>query len=127
MADPGFASQKALFVALDAALSVPVYDGVPQGTQPPYAVIERQVVADVSAIRERRDLRLFYVSVWSLYEGHKEVLDTLAEIDAAVHDKRLSLDTGRMVIARVIRKTTERDADGRTFNGQAVVEVLTEH
>jgi hypothetical protein len=127
MAEPGLATQKALFVALEAGLSVPVYDHVPQGINPPYVVIERLVTDDASALTARRDRRFYYLSVWSTYRGQKEVLEQLAAIDAALHDRQLTLDTGRMVIARVIRKHTSRDADGRTFMGQATVEILTEH
>jgi hypothetical protein len=127
MADPSVASQKALYVALSAALSCSVYDSVPKRASYPYVVIERQDIDNSEPLASRREVRRFYLSIWSTYPGQKEILEILSAIDLALHNKRLSLETGRMVIARIRRRYTQRDLDGETFQGQVQVEVITEH
>lgn len=127
MADPGAATQKAIYAALNGAISCPVYDRIPKGAAYPYVVIDRQDADADDPLASRRDVRRLYVSVWSDYPGQKEVLDIIAEIDAVVHNARLAMDTGRMVIARMIRRNTRRDADGESFMGDITIELVTEH
>lgn len=136
MADPSFASQKALFAALNGnvtygtgspALVVPVYDNVPQGSTYPYIVIDNQYTDSDDPLASRRDLRFFYLNVWSTYAGQKEVLEIIAQIDALLAYKRFPMETGRMVRCEVIRKRTIRDADNVTYQGQVTLRVITEH
>lgn len=127
MADPGFALQKAIYSALDGALSIPVYDAVPQSSDFPYVTIDSQVAAMMDSHSTRRDDRFVYLTVWSEYGGQKQVLDTMAEIDTALHDQKLALETGRVVILNVIRKRTVREPDAETFQGQVTLRVVTEH
>lgn len=127
MSDPGWALQVAIKTALDAALSCPVYDGVPPGSSYPYVAIETQDARPDDPLASRRDERFVTLSVWSRYEGQKEVLEILADIDGALHQKQLAMSTGRMVRAYVTRKRTSREPDNKTFMGQATVRVLVEH
>jgi hypothetical protein len=127
VADPGVAVQKAVFEALDAALSCPVYDRVPQGAAYPYVTLSGQMATPDDPLNSRRDERFVYLNVWSQYAGQKEVLDIMATIDAILHRARLSMDSGRMVRAYVTRKMTNREPDNETYQGAVTVRILTEH
>lgn len=126
MADPGSALQRALYQRLTTELSVPVYDAVPMDTPYPYVTIDREVNSNISPISgRRRQQRLIYFSVWSDYQGQGEVRRILAQIDAALDERPLSLDEGRAVSVRVIASDTNREPDGRTYMGSATVRVIT--
>lgn len=127
MSDPALAVQTAIYAALDAALSVPVYDSAPQDAAFPYVTFDFQDVANRDMLNQRMDNRTFYFAVWSDYRGQKEVLEVMAAIDAALHEKRLTLSTGRLVQMRVLSKRTNREPDGLTYMGQLRLQVLTEH
>lgn len=127
MTDPVEAVQTALYAALSAGLSCPVYDRVPKRAAYPYVVIDRSDASPDDPLSSRRDIRVFYLSVWSTYPGQKGVLGILAAVDAALHNARPAMATGRWVTSRVIRKSTQREPDGETFQGQAVIEITTEH
>lgn len=126
MADAGFSVQKAVYAALDAALSCSVYDHVPQGAAYPYVVIDSQLQVDADGIGARAEDRSVYLSIWSTYKGQKEVLDIVADIRAALHRTRPTLDSGTAVWMTVARATTQRDADGETFQGLVTVRVRTQ-
>jgi len=127
MTDPVEATQTALYQTLSAALSVSVYDRVPKGAAKPYVVIERSDASPDDPVASRRDIRFFYLSIWSEYPGQKEIIGIQAQIDAALHNARPAMTSGRWVNSKVIRKSTQRDIDGETFMGQVTVEVRTEH
>lgn len=127
MTDPSLPLQKAVYTALANALSCGVYDSVPQGAAYPYVVIDREEVIDADYLASRKDERFLYLSVWSRYHGQKEVKEIMADIDAALHRQKLAMDSGRMIICYVQRKTTLRDSDNLTFQGAVTLRVLTEH
>jgi predicted nucleotidyltransferase len=121
------ALQKAVYNALDAALSCKVYDAVPQGAAYPYVVIDRIDANNADYLISRKDESYLYLSVWSVYRGQREVNDIMAAMDAALHRQKLAMDDGRMVICFVQRKSTMRDADNLTFQGAVTLKVLIEH
>lgn len=82
---------------------------------------------DNDFLASRRDTRMMYLSIWSRYRGQKQVLDIIAQVDAALHNKRLALDTGRMVVCKVRRKRSTLDADGLTYMGSVTLEIVTQH
>lgn len=128
MADPGLAAHTALYGALAAALTpVAVYDAVPPGAAYPYVVIGSQQAIPDDPLASRRDERTFYLSIWSQYHGQKEVLGIIAKIDAAVHHKAFAMTAGRMVRCYVIRKLSQPEPDGATWQGQVAVRMITEH
>lgn len=137
MADPSLAVQGAIYAALGGAsgftiggspgTTVKVYDKVPQGAAYPYVTLDSQFVNDADFLASRMDERFFYLNVWSTYSGQAQVLQIMAEIDARLHNKRLSLATGTMVICRVKRKRTNREPDGETFMSQVTLRILTQH
>jgi len=73
MSDPSVAFQTAVYSALDAGLSVPIYDSVPQDATYPYVTIDYQDSSRANWLSDRKDQKIMYFSVWSDYRGQKEV------------------------------------------------------
>lgn len=127
MADPSFALQVALFDRLELEVSCPVYDSVPMNADFPYVSLDYEISTNNDPLASRRDIRFFYLSVWSDFKGQEEVKRLMAEIDAAVHERPLPLATGRVVSIRVERKQTNREPDGVTFMGSVTLRIVTQH
>lgn len=127
MPDPSEALQIALFERLTAELTVPVYDAVPDNAAYPYVTLDYEVASNDDPLARRRDSRLFYLSIWSNYQGQMEVKRIMAQIDSALHERPLPLETGRVASVRVDRKSTNREPDGRTYQGSVTLRILTEH
>lgn len=127
MADPAIPLQAALYARLSDELSVPVYDAVPMDTPYPYVTIDSEQSTNTSVISGRkRANRFVYLSVWSTYRGQAEVKRINAEIEASLDERPLILSDGRAVSVRVERMSTNRDADGVTFQGSVTVRVITQ-
>jgi hypothetical protein len=127
MADPAFALQVALFARLESELSCPVFDGAPMNEAKPYVSIDSEISTNVDTLSKRRDLRFFYLSVWSDFKGQEEIKRLMSEIDTALHERSLPLDTGRVISIRVDRKQAQREPDGETYQGSVTLRILTEH
>jgi hypothetical protein len=127
MADPSFALQVALFERLEAEVSCPVYDSVPMDAPLPYVSLDSEVSSNNDPLASRRDIRLFYLSVWSDFKGQEEVKRLMAEIDAATHERPMPLAAGRVVSIRVERKQTSREPDGITYQGSVTLRIVTQH
>ena len=127
MADPSFALQVALFDRLAAEVSCPIYDSVPMNAPFPYVSLDYEISSNDDPLASRRDIRLFYLSVWSDFKGQEEVKRLMAEIDAATHERPLPLTTGRVVSIRVDRKQTNREPDGVTYQGSVTLRIITQH
>lgn len=74
--------QKSIYSALDAALSVPVYDDVPQDAPAPYVTIGDATFVDFSAENRTGFECTQTIHVWSDYEGTKEA----KELQGAIYD-----------------------------------------
>jgi hypothetical protein len=127
VSDPSLALQQALYQRLTAELSCPVYDAVPEEAAFPYVTLDYEVAANRDFLASRLDERFLYLSVWSQYPGQAEVKRLMGEIDAAVHGQSLPLASGQSTRISVRRKSTNREPDGRTYQGQVVLQVLTQH
>ncbi|MCK8685365.1 DUF3168 domain-containing protein [Pseudomonas umsongensis] len=127
MADPSFALQVALFDRLVAEVSCPIYDSVPMDASFPYVSLDYEISSNDDSLASRRDIRLFYLSVWSDFKGQEEVKRLMAEIDAATHERPLPLTAGRVVSIRVDRKQTNREPDGVTCQGSVTLRIITQH
>lgn len=112
------AFQKALYQTLDSALTVPIYDYVPDNATYPYVVINNTEFPEMDYLSERK-LEVFnYLFIFSDYKGQKEVLEIMEDIYTALHNKQLAMDEGRMVKMYVTERMTNRDMDGLTFTGR---------
>lgn len=128
MADPSLALQEAIFARLQAEVSCPIYDGAPLNADMPYVSIDREVSVNSSPISGRkRETRLLYLSVWSDAQGQAEVKRINGEVIAALDERRLPLEVGRVVSIRVEQSDAQRDADGVTYQGSITVRVITTH
>ncbi|MFC2970923.1 DUF3168 domain-containing protein [Azotobacter bryophylli] len=127
MSDPSIAVQTGLYQLLTTGLSCPVYDAVPKDSAFPYVTIDYEVAANRDFLASRMDERFLYLSVWSQYPGQAEVKRLMGEIDAAVHGKSLPLASGQSTRISVRSKSTNREPDGHTYQGQVVLQVLTQH
>lgn len=127
MADPSFALQVALFARLETELTCPVFDGAPMDQAKPYVSLDSEISIPSDILAKRRDTRLFYLTVWSDFKGQEEVKRIIGEIDAALHQRDLPLEMGRVISIRVERKQAQRDSDGVTYQGSVTLRVLTEH
>ena len=127
MSDPSIAFQTAIYTELDAQLSVPVYDSVPQSATYPYVTIDYQDSSRANWLSDRKDEKTMYFAVWSDYRGQKEVLSIMSELDTLLHNQRFTLSTGRIAKMQVLSKRTNRESDGVTFMGQLRLQVLLEY
>jgi len=128
MASVSLSLQVAVYQRLKAVLSCPVYDAVPRDAAYPYVTLDRELSDDQSPISgKRRDLRFFYLTVWSKYQGQSEVKRIISEIETALHRQRLTLTTGRAVSIQITRTNSDRDADGITYQGNVTAEILTQN
>lgn len=128
MPDPSVALQKALFARLRAEVSCPIHDGADINTPMPYVSVDREVSANSSPISGRkRETRMIYLSVWSDAVGQAEVKRINGEVIAALDERRLPLEVGRVVSVRVEQADAQRDADGTTYQGSITVRVITTH
>lgn len=127
MADPAIPLQAALYARLSDELSVPVYDAVPMDSELPYVTLDYEAMTNTSPLSGRdRASRLTYLSVWSDYKGQREVKQIMSEVYAALNQRPLVLADGRAFGVRVERMSTNRDADGVTFQGSVTVRVITQ-
>lgn len=128
MADPSFALQVALFDRLtDEVVSCKTYDQVPMNTPYPYVTIGSEISNNDDTLAGRREIRLVYLTVWSDFEGQEEVKRIMGEIDAALHERKLPLTTGRVVSIRVTRKQATPEPDCITYQGSVTLRIITQH
>lgn len=127
MSDTGLALQKAIFTALTAALSVSVYDHVPDGAEMPYVVLDSQQARPNEPLSSRRDEVMVYLTVWTKYRGQAQALGILNTIYDTLHQARLPMEAGRLVRSYVVRKWTEPDLSEEIHKGKATVRAIVEH
>lgn len=128
--DPLAATHKAIYAAMREALvslDVTVYDFVPQNASFPYVEIDRMDADERNMLNDLKDSVFTYISVWSKYEGQKEVLEIMEIIYSALNNKQLPMDQGRMVNCNIERRSTTRDTDRLTFTGSITAFSIVEH
>lgn len=128
MADTMLAVHQAVFDALEAGVAAAtVHTHAPEGTAFPYVEISRHIADADDALSTDYLDSLIYLTVWSEYQGTKQVLEILAEIHTALHNVKLTLTTGASLLCRVVDRTTSMDTDGKTHMGQATVRVMSQN
>lgn len=118
MSRQALALQKAVITVVEAEVSTPIFDAVPQGTGYPYITYNQSSVQADDFLVERMDRISLSLNVWSRQPGQQEVLEVMAALDDALHRRQLSLDDGDLVSLRVTAKRTNREPDNETFTGQ---------
>jgi Protein of unknown function (DUF3168) len=129
MSDAGWAIQTAIFTALNGNIGagVSVYNHVPQNAAYPYVVIDGCEIVSDDYFTERKSTYNVYLSVWSQYNGNRQVLDIISAIDTALHRKKLTLTFGSMVNMIIARKRCKIDADGITYMGAVSLNIIVEN
>lgn len=122
-----FDVQKAIYSALDTALSVDVYDDVPTAASMPYVVIDTVQAVPDETIQRKRDIVTVFLTVWTNYGGNKKVLEILETIRSTLDHARLSLDSGTMIRAYMVNRSTERDIQEHICKGRARLRVIAQH
>lgn len=126
MSDASWEIQKAVYTALNTALSVSVYDHVPQDTAPPFVAIGDDTIQDWSTKTFEGEENTITVHAWSRYEGRKETKQLLGQIKNALHLTTLSLTGFTNVLTHFDFEDTFPDADGLTYHGVIRFRLLTQ-
>jgi hypothetical protein len=130
---PSWSLQQAVFAALAAdarltALIGPgrIWDDVPQGAALPYVTLGPVTTEDWSTGTEHGTEHLLAVHVWSGARGKKQAHEVLGAIQAALHDRPLSLAGHRLINLRHQRSDIRRTPDGRAIHGTIRFRAVTE-
>lgn len=117
MADAGLAVQSALKAALDAALSVSVYDHVPQGAAFPYVLIGDDTAVDEGDKSEKGQELTATIHAWSRERGRWQVKTLLGEVYDRLHEGALAPDGWTVVYMRFDFAQSFLEPDGLTYHG----------
>lgn len=111
------AIQKAVYTRLSQALSVPVYDDVPQSETFPYVVIGDDTATDFSGDAYLGTNATLTVHVWSQQSGRTETKAIQQQIDDALNRHKLAVDGLTVITLDREYIETTLDPDGRTRHG----------
>ncbi len=109
--------QVAVFQALDTALSVPVYDAVPDNEPYPYVVIGNATQNEWDTDADIGYEITLQVHAWSDYRGMDELKTLQAAIHGALHRAELSVTGYNVITAEVEQSQSMLDGDGVTRHG----------
>jgi hypothetical protein len=134
MTDPGFALQKAIIATLRAdsgaqtylGTSARIYDDPPRDTAFPYVSLGPGTLSDNDTSSERGHVHSLVLDVWSRQGGRKEVRAIIGAIEAALHDRVLTLDGHLLINLRFEFADIFRDVDGETMRGTVRYRAVTE-
>ena len=124
MSDGSWELQQAVYAALDAALSVPVYDFAPSNAAFPYVTIGEATIVDVGTKSHTGTEHTITVHAWSRYRGRKETKQILGQIYDALHEQTLNVSGFGFVMCRLDFSESFMDEDGLTFHGVARYRVV---
>jgi len=128
--------QKAIVDTLAAALApVAVTQDAQREQDFPFVALDRIVARASDTLDRAYTTHMIYLSVWSRYEGTKEVLEIIGRpsdagiggsgIKGALHNSVLALAAGKCISCRVIADDVSRDADDVTYLGSVTLRVVT--
>jgi hypothetical protein len=109
--------EKGVFDRVEPAVSVPVYDNVPQNSAYPYVVYNGADSDQDDFLNGAMDNVSFSLNVWSQEGGKKGIQNIMGEIYNALHNESFSITGGTVVSIRVTRRRAVAE-DPETMNGQ---------
>jgi len=113
--------QKALFAELQAALSIPVYDAVPDGATLPYVVYASSATEPDDGLTDLRRMVSVTLNVYSQSKGQREVNDVMGVIDNTLHNAKPPLDQGYVINMRITSANAQRDPEEGTYIGRVTI------
>lgn len=115
--------QKAIFSAL-TALSIPVFDEVPQDQSFDYAVIGDsdydEFDTDTSIGAEGK----VSITVWSRYRGRKAIKEVQNEIYQLLQRAQLAIVGYNLITLDFISSDTTTSSDGKTREGEQIFNII---
>lgn len=109
--------QKAIYSALDSALSVPVYDDVPDNAAAPYVVIGADTLVAFDTDDGSGFEATLTIHSWSVYRGRKEIKELQGAIYDALHRAELSISGYNFLGCDSEFSESLLEADGVTRHG----------
>jgi hypothetical protein len=125
MSDAAWQLQRAVYVVLSNALTVPVYDHVPQDAALPYVMTGDDSARDWSADDLSGVETTLSIHVWSRYAGRREGKEIMAEIKRALHEQSVAPLGHRLVLLRWEFAASFLEQDGLTRHGVMRLRSLT--
>ncbi len=109
--------QKAVYLVLKGALSVPVYDHVPQKTAYPYVVVGDDTAVPFDTDDSLGTEATVTVHAWSQYRGRAEVKELLEDIYDALHRADIAVQNAHTIESIAEFQQTIVESDGLTRHG----------
>jgi hypothetical protein len=109
--------QKAVFARLNNALSVPVYDAVPDNAVAPYIVIGDDTLIEFDSDGANGFEATITVHTWSIYRGRFEVKQLMGLIYNSLHRAELNVQGYNLLGCDCEFSETFLESDGVTRHG----------
>lgn len=122
--------QKAVYTKLNADLSTPVYDYVPQdsdsgsSTPFPYVTIGEDVVTEFDTDTDSGGNVLITIHTWSRAKGRKECKDIQGAIYTSLHRQTLAISGYNFIDCFFVSEQSFFDTDGYTRHGVSSYRIL---
>jgi hypothetical protein len=129
---PSLALQKAVVAALIADTSVGatvgdrIYDAPPRNADFPYVTIGQANISDWSTGTDAGAEHQLTLHAWSRERGKRQCYGIMDGLEAALHDRALTLDGHALVNLRFEFAEARRDPDGITYHGVVRFRAVTE-
>lgn len=108
------ALQQAIYDVLQPALSVPVYDDVPQKTPLPYVVIGEDAIQSFYTDDSIGAEAAVEIHIWTSYAGRKQGKDIADSINAVLHEASLNVPGYSLAVALWDSTENLEEGDGVT-------------
>ncbi len=109
--------QKAIYGVLDGALSINVYDDVPDNAQAPYVVIGDDTFVEYDTDGETGFEATITVHSWSTYRGRSQVKNIMGQIYNALHRAEFTVSGYNLIGCDAEFSETFLESDGVTRHG----------
>jgi hypothetical protein len=109
--------QKAVYTALDNALSINVYDNVPDNAPTPYVVIGDDTFLEMDSDGSSGFEGTVTVHSWSIYRGRSQVKTIMGTIYNTLHRAELNIQGYTLVGCDCEFSETFLESDGVTRHG----------
>lgn len=109
--------QKSIYTALESALSINVYDNVPDNAQAPYVVIGDDTFAEFDTDGDSGFEATVTIHSWSTYRGRSQVKEIMSAVYNALHRADLTVQGYNLLGCDFEFSETFLESDGVTRHG----------